>query len=436
MATTSLGSFPQPEELECPSCKGVIKLYDPRGSEYCVCDHCHSFLQFVNEKPLVIKVLAANALSPVIPLGTAGTLKDISFKVIGYMERKEKDTDYHWAEYVLYNHEKGYATLSEFDGHWNLIFGENFLPELETVKDYSTAVNYLGTNYKLYHKYTPHTTGASGEFDWNVLAGDINTAEFIAPPFIIAKESTFGSKKKQHEYYRGEYMEPETIAAAFSLDSNLFYAKNGIISNQPSAAYGDLIWSFRFTMYMALAMMIAALMVEFIKPAQILFEDSFSLTYDPDKGPYEFKPLMTPSFEVKDASSFLEIGIRSEVQNNWLETTIVLVNEATNQTWEVTKGVEHYSGIEDGERWTEGETTAKVLLSEIAGGKYHFNIYPASGDPARDSLGLRVTANGTLWRNVFVSLLLIFLFPLINYFRMAAFEKKRWSYSDYSPFDK
>lgn len=435
MATTHLGIFPRPKEVDCPQCGSSIRLYISKDSEFCVCDFCHSFLQFGLGQAKKIRNISPNQFKRAIPLGAEGILMDIPFKVVGYMERKEKDSDYSWVEYVLYNDAKGYAMLSECQGHWNFILGKNFIPELEKSKDYSNSVRSMGGNYRLYHKYFPVTTAASGEFDWNILAENINTYEFISPPYILIKESKIGAKKKDREYYKGQYMEPEVIAKAFSADLNGFLPKSGIISNQPSAAFNDLMWSFRFTLAMTLALLFIALLTNQIKPVQTLYEDTFGLTYEPTKGPFEFKPIMTSSFELKNVSAFLEVNIRSEVQNNWLETTIVLVNDATNQTWEVTKGVERYSGVEDGESWEEGNPEAEVLLSEIPKGKYHFNLYPASGDPLRDILSIRVSANGILWRNVGVCVAILFLIPLINYFRMIIFEKKRWSLSDYSPYE-
>ena len=137
----------------------------------------------------------------------------------------------------------------------------------------------------------------------------------------------------------------------------------------------------------------------------------FDITYDSAKGGFEFKPFVTPSFNVSDASSSMEIELMSDVSNNWLETTTVLVNEKTNQTWEVTEGVEYYQGVEDGERWTEGSTTTDVLLSEIPQGRYHLNVYPASGNPLSNRLNIKVTVNGTLWRNLICCTLLLAVIP-------------------------
>lgn len=437
MATTSITFFPVPEKVDCPHCDSVITLYDPSGSEFCVCESCRSYIQFVNDVPKEIKTLSPTELKPVIPLGAGGILQDISFKAIGYIEKDEGNSAYPgWREYILYNYEKGYVILSEYNGHWTLIFDKVYLPKLEKVIYGNDYVMYDNYEYKLFHKYKPRVKSLIGEFDWDVVKERVTTSEFIAPPYIIAREVVVGSNNKDVNYYMGEYLEPEVIAAAFNLRADLFPAKVDIISNQPSKAYNNWKWSLHTSLYLILALLLIELFVVWAKPEQTLVDSLYNLTYDPDKGINEFKPFVTSAFKVEDDSSPLEIGISSGVNNNWLETTIVLVNEATNQTWEVTKGIEYYEGVEDGERWSEGETSAEVLLSEIPKGKYHLNIYPASGDPMRNILAVKVVSNVTLWRNLMVCILILSLFPAYAWFRMRSFEKRRWSSSDYSPFEE
>jgi len=435
MATISITSFPASEKITCPNCNSGITLYDPEGSEFCVCGFCHIYIQFVDEVPKNRKALSSPKLKPVIPLGTVGILQDVSFKVIGYMEKDEGNRAYAgWNEYVLYNYEKGYAILSEYNGHWNIIFDKAYLPKLEKVFYGNDYLIYDDVEYKLFHKYKPRVLYLAGEFDWDVLNEKVSTAEYIAPPYIISREAGFGAKAKDVNYYRGEYLEPEVIANAFNLNLTSFPAKVDLISNQPSKAYSNWKWSLHTTLYLVLALFLIELFVVWAKPEEVLVDSVYNLTYDPDKGINEFKPFVTSAFNVKDNSSPLEIEISSGVNNNWLETTIVLVNEASNQTWEVTKGFEYYEGVESGERWTEGETSAKVLLSEIPKGKYHLNIYPASGDPARNVLAVKVASNVTLWRNLLVCLFVLCLLPAYTFLRMRNFEKRRWSNSDYSPF--
>jgi len=436
MATVSLTSFPASEQAYCPKCDTPITLYDPKGSEFCVCSACYSYIRFEKDEPEKLKTLTKPKLKPTLPLGTEGKLNDVLFKVIGYIEKDEYDVRYTWREYVLYNYEKGYATLSEFDGHWNLVYGKNFLPKLEKPLDGKTYVMYDDVEYKLFHKYGADVKAILGEFDWDVFNEDVNIREFIAPPFILSKEESNVGGKKETNYYRGEYLELNAIAAAFNLDVNLFPSRVGILSNQPSRAYETWNWAFKTSILLLLAMLAIELIVVSFKPSEVLMDSLFNLASAPEKGSSEFQPIKSSAFKVSDVSTSLEIELSSGVENNWLEATIVLVNEKTNQTWEVTKGIEYYYGYESGERWSEGNQKGSVLLSEIPGGIYHLNIYPASGDAARDYINVKIESNGTLWQNVLVCAGLFSILPIVSFYNMRNFERKRWSNSDYSPFEQ
>lgn len=464
MATTSLTSFPKPEFAVCPNCSAEIKLYDPAGSEFCTCDSCQSFLQFVNEEPVKLKNTGHFRLDTIIPLGSEGTLKDIPFKVIGILEKHEHNPAYTWHEYLLYNYEKGYATLSEYQGHWNIIFGSNFLPKLDEIDE--NFVSYEGTTYRVFNRYTPYLAGVKGEFDWNVYKDKLRVSEFIAPPFIISLEKEKGVNGESH-YYRGEYLEPIVVAQAFGLDFMLFPEKQGIGANQPSKAQLQWPWVFTVTLVLMLAVFVIEFIVSQVKSEKSIMAQTFDLVIEPPKvanvskpsdstglaidptvvntagmvqgspdGINEFKSFRSPTFEIEDISTSLDMELGSnQVNNNWLEATVVLVNEATNQTWEVTKGIEYYQGVEDGESWSEGELATKVLLSEIPKGKYHLNIYPASGDAGLTSMSVNIHSNTTLWRNLLVWVLVLCIYPAFLFWRMQSFERKRWMNSDFSPFE-
>jgi len=434
MATVSLSSFPQKETVECPHCHSSIVLYDPRGSEFCACSFCQSHLQFIDEVPKKVGSFSAPRSKALIPLGAEGVLKGTTFKVIAFLE-KEENAQYGWREYLLYNYEKGYATLSEFDGHWNVIYGNNFLPKLDKVLYGNDYIMYDDVEYRLFHKYNPKVVSLSGELDWDIKKEFLQVSEFIAPPFIISREK--GREKHSHaDHYRGEYLEPKEIAAAFGLDPAGFPPQTGIVSNQPSATGDQWLWSFRAALLMLLAIFVVQFFLVVTKPEKVVFNESLELAYDPQKGVNEFKPVMSPSFELMDESASLDLEMTASVTNNWLEATIVLVNEKTNQTWEVTKGVEFYEGVEGGEHWTEGSRSTAVLLSEIPAGTYHLNVYPASDSPLSNSMSVKITANEVIWRNIFAALIVLSILPLIAFVRVRHFEQKRWSNSNYSPYNQ
>lgn len=437
MATVNLKSFLLPEEAACPQCKHLITLHDPAGSEYCVCPSCNSFIRFIADDLAKVQKQAPPPKNKlVIPIGTEGVLKGTVYKVIAYFEKKEKGKPYSWREYMLYNYEKGYANLAEYDGHWNFVAGKNFYPGLDGLgKNDWDFIEYDGIEYAKFNKYTAVITALTGEFDWDPTSEKPRTTEFIAPPYIIYKE-LFGAGSNQAELYLGEYTEVEEIAEAFKIDIARFPGKVGIGANEFSVHYSRWYTVSRVTVLLILGLLAIQLLVIFAKPQNVLMDTEYSILRDTTKITEDFKPFATPAFTVNDESSALEIELSAGVENNWLEASVVLINEQTNQTWEVTEAVEYYHGYEDGEKWSEGSRETTVVLSSIPKGNYHLNVYPASGEPFRHSMHLKVTSNLTLWLNLFLTCLALCIYPLYCWIRMRNFEKQRWMNSDYSPYEE
>ncbi|OOQ57551.1 DUF4178 domain-containing protein [Mucilaginibacter pedocola] len=463
MATTNLKAFPYSEDFNCPKCHTPITLYDPEGSEFCVCTSCTSFLRFIASETAVVQKQAPRPTEkPVLKLGSVGLFRGYQFKVIAFVEKKEQGNPYAWREYILYNYEKGYANFAEYDGHWNFVAGKDFFPELDELKDKGwNFINYQENEYTLFNKYTAVTTALVGEFDWDILFEKPKTSEFIAPPQILYKEHVPNYSRAQ--FYLGRYAEPEEIADAFKIDVNTFPERVGIGANQPSAAAKRWFAINKFFPVIIILLAAIGFAASYISPKVPLLETTHVMERDTTKAD-EFKPFITPSFELTKQSA-LDFKINADVDNNWAEATVVLVNEKDNQSWEVTESIEYYHGYEDGESWSEGSQQTDVLLSAIPAGKYHLNVYPAAGAPpapvtvpattsfsadsavvantggstasyaAGPALHISATANPIIWKNFFVSLLLLCIYPAFAWYRMRAYEKKRWMNSDYSPYE-
>ncbi len=431
MATVNLSNFPSIENISCQKCGNTIVVHDLESCEYITCSTCYTYLQHINSTKFTInKTLNKTASSPSLAIGATGTLLENEFKVIAYLEKKEKGTQYIWREYTLYNYQKGYATLSEFDGHWSLIKGENFYPDLKELKDHHQRIDYQDIDFGLFNKYTPEITAAIGEFDYDVLNEKIKATEFIAPPLMITKE-TGGPKIA---YYLGEYIESDTIAKTFNITEDRLPEKTGIGAIQPSKFFEKWNSLFTVTGIALVLVLVLHLVIGQVKPENVLIDQYFPIAHEKVNETNVIKPFITPSFNIKDISSNIEFAINTTIVNNWLEATIVLVNENDNRTWEVTKGIEYYTGYEDGATWSEGSQTANIMLSNIPRGRYHLNIYPVSNDNNQNGLVIKATANASMWRNTLITCLFLCMYPAYCWFRMRNFERKRWDNSDYSPY--
>lgn len=220
--------FKLSETITCSICKQDIVLYEPAKSEYIVCPSCFSYLHiFTRAETRLNRKLDQPDKVLVLKLGSTGNIHGTEFKVIAYLEKKEAGTDYHWREYILTSHDKGYVTLSEFDGHWNFIASKDFLPDYKEPISYGLSIGYKDVEYKLFNRYTPVVTAMLGEVDWDVVNEKVKATEYIAPPFMVVKE--VGKTSHQTDYYIGEYLDAEVIANAFNIDKNDLPSRLGLV---------------------------------------------------------------------------------------------------------------------------------------------------------------------------------------------------------------
>lgn len=459
MATENLKKFPEPRLLYCPHCAKPITLYDPQGSEYLVCNECWSYLRWYADKEALQtqQTLAPIRYEHILEPGTVGTLKGTEYKVLGYLEKKEAGTEYDWREYMLWSYEKGYAFLAEYNGHWSFIAGIQHFPELKDAL-LDDGMAYLGNDvYREFNRYSPVITALKGEYDWDVYEERIRAREFVCPPLMLVREQ---NKKNESivDWYLGEYITPEEIAGGFKTDTGKFPEQVDIGANQPNPSRIRFFQILRISIVAVVLMALLQLICSVMRPQQVLMERSVDLVLPPVKkdttkkdttkkdttvytsalpnSTYEFLPQRTASFTIADGPAPVDVYISAPVSNNWSESTVELVSEKDNQTWDITKEIEYYSGYDDGESWSEGSTEGTITVDDIPAGRYHLNIYPYAGNPNLGNIDIKVTANVILWQNILVTLLVLALAPLAFWYFQRRFEVNRWMNSDFSPYNK
>jgi hypothetical protein len=127
--------------------------------------------------------------------------------------------------------------------------------------------------------------------------------------------------------------------------------------------------------------------------------------------------------------------LASGMNNSWAYAEIMLINPETEEATVIGVEADYYSGVDGGESWSEGSNPGSQTVGGVMGGKYLMQVNSQAdvgGDPA-DTLKLTIREDVPLYRYVFFPLIFISLFPLINFIRRAAFEKKRWAESDHAP---
>jgi hypothetical protein len=131
----------------------------------------------------------------------------------------------------------------------------------------------------------------------------------------------------------------------------------------------------------------------------------------------------------------LQFDFFTPVDQSWVELDADLVNTQTKAVRELSLGAEYWSGVDDGEAWSEGSRQATELIPAVEPGEYQL-VMDIDGSPelGQAEFRLEITRDVMVWSNVLLGLVLLLAYPLFRWIREHAFERERWSLSDHSPY--
>lgn len=358
-----------------------------------------------------------------IPIGAKARIDNFVYEVMGFMVKQETRYHFKWCEYLLFSPYRGYAFLSEYNGHWNFLWPIESDPRKNISAD---DFYHEGAEYRLYQKYNAQVVFAKGEFFFDVLDVTESTvnSEFIAPPYILALEKSHDSIL----WCQGEYFKPKEIAEAFSLPLSKMPPREGVGYTQPfNSAYSDKALIL-FSVLMFLTTLLVQLTMSSSAEDKVVFQRDY---YDTDLK--DQKMIVTSSFDLAGGMRNVEFHIYAPVDNNWFFSEFTLINENTGDEYNFTKEVEYYSGYEDGYSWSEGHRAGEAVLSMIPAGRYHINIYPEF-NLNNHVFSIVVKRDVPVSSNFYITAIALLLFPAFYFVRKHYRERKRWSDSDYSPY--
>ena len=407
--------------LTCPKCKTVI---EPRGQAMTLamtCKSCRLYFRIGEWNKATVEFLHAEQQA--LPIGAKGRFDNFLYEVMGFSIKEESKYKYRWREYLLFNPYRGYAFLSEYNGHWNFVWPIENDPRIHVSDQH---FKYEDHNYDLYQKYTARVVYANGEFFFDVVdmtAATVNY-EYIAPPFMLAMEQSDDSSL----WCKGEYFTRAEIASAFSLPKGNMPQQTGMGYTQPFSASFTNNALISFTVMVILLTLVIQLILNNIAEDKIVFQGEFNRSELTDQ-----KVLVSPSFTLATGPQSLEVLVYAPLSNDWFFSQFTLVNENDNTEYNFAKEVEYYSGVDDGTSWTEGSRSGEAFLSKIPAGRYHLNIYPEFS-PSNQTFSVVVRRDVPMYSNFFIVCLGFLIFPVFYFIRRNYREQKRWSESDYAPY--
>lgn len=423
LSSANVKSKGKPKTFNCSACGGTVIIKAVGITIEAVCNQCSSIIDVTNENYEIIAQANVRNRAILLEIGTRGQLRGVDWEVVGYMEKTDGSGMYRWEEYLLYNPYQGFRFLVQSAGHWNLVkVVKQDIPDAGLTNE----VWFADRKFSIFLRGESVVEYVKGEFYWRVKKGELTiVADYIAPPYMLSIERN----KQEFHVSLGEYIDADEVQRAFNIKPNMPYQK-GVGANQPKLYHGKM----GNVMFVAF---VAFLCVCIIQVMTVAAADDLEV--------YAFQELVQPSqkdntissvaFNVPKEGNIL-IKSTSPVENNWVELGVSLVNEQTNEAYEVKQAIEYYRGYDGGESWSEGEQYAETYISNVPSGNYRLLFDVDAGEFPKGTpvnLSLNVKNDVPNWSNLWIILGLIMTYPLFMVLRHWNFEAKRWSESDCAP---
>lgn len=280
-----------------------------------------------------------------------------------------------------------------------------------------------GVSYRHFQTSVPTTVSVLGEFPWIAEVGDTaRMRDFVAPPMLLSQEIT----DSESVWTRGEYLEPEEVWAGFALPGAP-PPRAGVGPCQPNPWEGKKagVWALSLT---AAAVVLGVFVLSWQSSSRAAVWE----------GNFEFSALdaersrVSPAFELVGRPDNVAITIDANLSNDWAYFSLALIDEETGRAYDFGRELSYYSGVDDGEAWSEGSRWETFVVPGIPPGRYYLRIEQADG--ARSVAARVLVRRGVpLARVPLIAIALLMVAPLWASMRSAAFESSRWTESDHPP---
>ena len=396
----------KPKALNCPNCGAAVEIRGFAHALNVVCPNCLSVLDATTpELAILQKFHAKQRYQPLIALGSRGTLRGVTYELIGFQVREVADDDdaYHWSEYLLFNPFQGFRYLSEYNGHWNFIRTLRVLPRVTN----ATAVVYNGLTYRHSDQSAPTTTFVLGEIPWQVRVGDkAVTHDYVSAQWMLSSDET----DNEVTWSQGEYCSGTQIWEAFGLRT-LPPAAEGIFANQPSNLGKGLgaAWK-RYGLFL-IALLLLAAIHGVTSARKTVFDQKYTFTQGSGEPSF-----VTPEFEL-DRPTNLRVSVQTGLKNDWAFFGLALIDSTSGHTRDF--------GFEIQNAPDEGSPNKSVTLPKLEPGKYYLRVEHEKDPGTSVSYDLRIQAGVPSYGWFWLAAFLLLIPPVMATIRYSSFEVKR-----------
>jgi hypothetical protein len=148
-----------------------------------------------------------------------------------------------------------------------------------------------------------------------------------------------------------------------------------------------------------------------------------------ERPPYVF---FTPAFDLVGGRN-VEVDLHLPLQNDWAFVTVDLVHEGSGELRSYGAELAYYSGVDGGESWSEGSRSSSHLFGAAQTGRHVLRLEVQTPAPSRHTLQVKVREDVFAFGQLGWVLLLLGVPTGVLFVMHYAFERWRWSESDFAP---
>jgi hypothetical protein len=415
----------------CPTCKTDVFLRAPHVAVRVVCANCRALLEVEQGQLKLFRQLKDEAeLEPQLPLGATGVLQGHEFTVIGRVVRTItwSSEPRAQAEYLLHNPQTGLRRLSCCEGHWSLA---EPIAEDEVLNIGNYSADCRARHFQTFALNNARTKFLDGEFHWRIIPDrPVKLWMLISPPYLLTRAQSKASGKDKSglytEWWLAQWLEPLEAERAFGLEP--LPRTTAIAPHQPFP-YKPV---YRYWRWLALLLSVLWIVAIALSKERQVFEQTFQL--EPTQGSEETRVFFSEPFELK-ARQNLRAYASAPIDNSWLYVEGDLINEETGLVQQFGFPIEYYYGYEEGEHWTEGDTSGEEYLSALPPGKYTLRLevqWEHWSQPLQVTVGLQQGVP-RFWPFLLVLLALSVIPSLLLLYEYKSFEPRRWQGNPFMP---
>jgi hypothetical protein len=135
-------------------------------------------------------------------------------------------------------------------------------------------------------------------------------------------------------------------------------------------------------------------------------------------------------FTLGAGHSLNELEAFSPLDDEWVELDYLLANVQTGETWDLSDEFSYYSGTDSDGAWSEGSRSHRALLTNLPAGDYTLTA-SATLEANRFALAphgveLHMQHDIAPWRNFWMALAVVGIYPAFLLRRAKSFEDERW----------